>query len=87
VICHDPLVTRWPELDVPVVTDIPSLDGVDALVFAVPHQEYAALDLPDWLDGARPVVLDANAVLSDTQRRLLREIGCRVGSIGRGTGV
>jgi nucleotide sugar dehydrogenase len=86
VICHDPLVTRWAELDMPVETDIPSPDGVDALVFAVPHQEYAALDFRSWLNGSRPVVLDANAVLSDAQRNLLREIGCRVGSIGRGTG-
>lgn len=87
VICHDPLVTRWPELDMPVATDIPSPDAVDALVFAVPHREYAALDFQGWLDGARPVVLDANAVLSDAQRTLLREMGCRVGSIGRGTSV
>lgn len=87
VICHDPLVTRWAELDMPVTTHIPSPDGVDALVFAVPHREYATLDLRGWLDGSRPVVLDANAVLSDAQRSLLREMGCRVGSIGRGTGV
>jgi nucleotide sugar dehydrogenase len=87
VICHDPLVTHWAELDMPVATEIPSADGVDALIFAVPHREYAALDLQDWLNGSRPVVLDANAVLSDAQRTLLREMGCRVGSIGRGTSV
>ena len=84
VVCHDPLVTRWPELDMPVATEIPSLDGVDALIFAVPHREYEALDFPSWLNGFRPVVLDANAVLSDAQRKVLREMGCRVGSIGRG---
>jgi len=85
VTCHDPLVTHWAELDIAIDDRIPSADRFDAVVFAVPHREYAALDLAEWLDGARPLVLDANAVLSVEQRRQLGEIGCGLASIGRGT--
>jgi nucleotide sugar dehydrogenase len=85
VACHDPLVTDWPELGVAVANQLPPLDHVDAVVFAVPHREYVDLDVCGWLNGSRPVVLDANAVLSSRQHRALRESGCAVASIGRGT--
>lgn len=84
VTCHDPLVSYWPELDVAVDRELPSAGAVDAVVFAVAHREYADLDVSSWLNRARPAVLDANAVLSHTQRVRLRELGCRVASIGRG---
>jgi nucleotide sugar dehydrogenase len=86
VVCHDPLVAHWPELDLAVGSEIPAPDSVDAVVFAVPHREYVELDVERWLNGSRPVILDANAVLSHEQHRLLHEMGCTVGSIGRGTG-
>jgi len=85
VLCHDPLVTAWPELELSVASEIPSLDGVDAVVFAVPHREYVELDVRRWLNGSRPVILDANGVLSKKQHGMLREMGCAVASIGRGT--
>ena len=85
VVCHDPLVTEWPELDLAVANELPSLDRVDAVVFAVPHREYGELDVRRWLNGTRPVILDSNAVLSTAQHRTLREMGCAVASIGRGT--
>jgi UDP-N-acetyl-D-glucosamine dehydrogenase len=85
--CHDPLVTHWRELDLAVENDIPSVGSVDAVVFAVPHKEYLQVDVGRWLNGTRPVILDANAVLSAEQHRTLREMGCEVGSIGRGTSV
>ncbi len=84
VSCHDPLVTHWHELDLAIDRELPPAGSVDAIVFAVQHREYADLDFSRWLNGARPAVLDANSVLSDAQRGLLREIGCRVASIGRG---
>jgi UDP-N-acetyl-D-glucosamine dehydrogenase len=84
VICHDPLVREWRELEVDVLAELPPLAGVDAVVFAVQHSEYAALDLEAWLaDDARPVVVDGNDVLTAEQRSLLRRLGCAVGSIGR----
>jgi UDP-N-acetyl-D-glucosamine dehydrogenase len=84
VLCHDPLVTDWPEVDVPVANQVPPSDGVDLVVFAVSHQEYATLDFSRWLNGSRPAVLDANDVLTSAQHEFLRGIGCRLGAIGRG---
>jgi UDP-N-acetyl-D-mannosaminuronate dehydrogenase len=59
-------------------------DRLDALVFAVTHEDYRRLNLRAWLNGARPAVLDANNVLSADQRAQLRALGCRLASIGRG---
>jgi nucleotide sugar dehydrogenase len=85
--CHDPLVAQWPELDVDVQTELPTLDGIDAIVFAVANRVYRGLDLRAWLGRQRPAVLDANAVLTDAQRAALRAHGGRVASLGRGDGL
>ena len=87
VVSHDPLVADWAELGLKIDSAIPSPAGFDAVVFAVPHREYGRLDLRAWLDGARPLVLDANAVLDDDQRAVLGDLGCSALSIGRGNGV
>jgi nucleotide sugar dehydrogenase len=84
VICHDPLVAFWDELETPVLTAVPPASGIDAVVFAVSHSVYGELDLTNWFNGHRPVVLDANDVLSSEQRALLRRMGCTVAAIGRG---
>jgi UDP-N-acetyl-D-glucosamine dehydrogenase len=85
VLCHDPLVTHWDEVETPVLTEIPSLTGIDAVVFAVSHAMYSELDFGKWVNGDRPVVFDANDVLAEDQRALLRQMGCKVAAIGRGT--
>jgi UDP-N-acetyl-D-glucosamine dehydrogenase len=85
--CHDPLVARWPELDMEVETELPQPVGVDAVVFAVANGGYAALDVAGWLGDERPAILDANAVLSADQRAGLRRRGFRVTSVGRGEGL
>jgi nucleotide sugar dehydrogenase len=82
--CQDPLVRHWRELRLAVKTDLPSLRGVDAVVFAVPHAGYRELDVERWLNGSRPVVLDSADVLSQAQRAALAALGCKVASIGRG---
>ena len=84
VLAHDPLVTRWPELAVTVMRELPPAASVDAVVFAVPHRAYRELDLGTWLSGARPVILDANAVLSARQRAAVANAGCVFGAIGKG---
>jgi UDP-N-acetyl-D-mannosaminuronate dehydrogenase len=84
VVCHDPLVERWEELDMDVERELPPSEGVDVVVLAVPHQEYRDLDLHDWLGDDRPAVVDAFDVLDPAQRRTLEELGCPVVSIGRG---
>jgi hypothetical protein len=66
---------------------LPSAEGFDALVFAVPYSLYAELDLAKWLGKSRPAVLDATNILSREQRSRLRSLGCRVESVGRGDGL
>ena len=83
VVAHDPLVADW-DIDVELTRELPGAEGFDAVVFAVPHGEYAGLDLADWLSSAGPVVIDANRVLGEEQLRKLAERGRDVWSIGRG---
>jgi UDP-N-acetyl-D-glucosamine dehydrogenase len=83
VVCHDPLVTEWEQAE-PPVNVLPDAAGFDAVVFAVIHDEYLAIDLLSWLGDARPLVVDANNVLLDTQLRDAARAGCRVWCIGRG---
>ena len=83
VVCHDPLVTEW-ELPVAPVQELPDPAGFDAVVFGVVHDEYLAMDLLGWLGDARPLVVDANHVLLDSQLRDAAGVGCRVWCIGRG---
>jgi nucleotide sugar dehydrogenase len=83
VVCHDPLVREW-QHPVPPVDALPDPDDFDAVVFAVIHDEYLALDLIGWLGDARPLVVDANHVLLDSQLRDAARTGCRVWCIGRG---
>ena len=83
VVCHDPLVTEW-ELPVAPVQELPDPAGFDVVVFAVVHDDYLAIDLLGWLGDSRPIVVDANHVLLDSQLRDAAGLGCRVWSIGRG---
>ncbi|MCB2219596.1 MAG: nucleotide sugar dehydrogenase [Bacteroidetes bacterium] len=63
-----------------------ALDGVEALVLAVPHKQYLALnpeDVVKWAGG--PIaVIDAFGILSDDQIRKYFELGCEVKALGRG---
>jgi UDP-N-acetyl-D-glucosamine dehydrogenase len=83
LVCHDPIATEWdlPEL---LVAELPAAGDFDAVVIAVAHDEYAALDLAQWLGDARPLSVDANRVLADAQLRDLARRGCWVWAIGRG---
>ena len=84
VVAHDPLVTSWSEQD-RIPTALPDPGAFDAVVFAVPHAEYQHIDPECWLGDARPLVVDANSVLSVERLRELASIGCTVWTIGRGT--
>ena len=78
----DPLVDA--EIGVPLHRDLPAAHGVDAVILAVGHKRYRAIDLAAWSGAERPVVLDANGVLSRQQLEALREAGFKVAAIGRG---
>jgi UDP-N-acetyl-D-mannosaminuronate dehydrogenase len=83
VVPHDPLVRGWGSHHT-IAPQIPSPDEFDAVVFAVPHAEYGAMDVESWLGSARPLIVDANDVLKTAQLRRLAAEGFRVWSIGRG---
>ena len=87
VVFHDPLVKYWKEMNQSVQKTLPSISKIDAIVFAVSHPEYRDLDLINWIQDKKILIFDANNVLTQLQRRKLREIGCRVESIGRGEGL
>ncbi|MDH3473163.1 MAG: nucleotide sugar dehydrogenase [Rhodospirillales bacterium] len=84
VLPHDPLVRHWPERDQAIPEALPDPGGADAVVFAVPHADYLALDLAAWFGAARPAVVDANRVLTPAQRNAAARLGCRFHSVGRG---
>jgi UDP-N-acetyl-D-glucosamine dehydrogenase len=88
VVLCDPLVSRWEER--PDATILPSpfdvRGEVDAVVFALPHEEFKVID-PERLIGqlGRPVpVIDAQFVISDTDIARYQELGCPVRAVGRG---
>ena len=82
---HDPLVEHWEEMARAVPAAIPAAAGFDAVVFAVPHDEYRTLSMRNWLSGSTPVILDAFSVLSAAELATAAELGCTVASTGRGT--
>ena len=84
VLCHDPLVTLWEEFDINVASELPSLENIDIVILAVPHQDYLSLDLTTWLTQKNVPVIDANCVLSDEQRLAYISKGGTLFSIGRG---
>jgi UDP-N-acetyl-D-glucosamine dehydrogenase len=87
VLCHDALVGFWQEMNIEVPREIPSLDGVDVVVFAVAHACYSDIDFKKWMGTGRPLFFDANNVLSTDQRARIRALGSAVHCIGRGDGL
>ncbi|OYT14301.1 MAG: GDP-mannose dehydrogenase [Bacteroidetes bacterium 4572_114] len=63
-----------------------SLKGVEAVIFAVPHEVYKGLspdDIVKWAGG--PIaVIDAFGMLSDEKIKRYFELGCEVKALGRG---
>jgi UDP-N-acetyl-D-glucosamine dehydrogenase len=73
--------------EIRVQKDLPqALKGVEALILAVPHEEYLALkpdDLVKWV-GQPMAVIDCFGILSDVAIRRFFELGCEVKALGRG---
>jgi len=63
-----------------------ALTGADAVVLAVRHQPYLALDPDEVVEMAgRPVaIVDCFGILDDTRIRRYFELGCEVKGLGRG---
>ncbi|MBM3859785.1 MAG: GDP-mannose dehydrogenase [Verrucomicrobia bacterium] len=63
-----------------------ALDDAEAVIFAVPHQEYLGLkpdDVVKWASGPLAVI-DCYGILSDDKIRRYFELGCEVKALGRG---
>jgi len=86
VTCHDPYVSHWDELDMTLSKQLPEATNFDAVIFAVPHQQYRELNFGSWGKEV-DLVLDANWVFNKEQRELARTNGIRMESIGRGNGL
>ncbi len=70
-----------------VLKDLPeALQGVEAVIFAVPHTAYLTLNPDDvvrWA-GRPPAVIDCFGILPDQAIRRYFELGCEVKALGRG---
>lgn len=86
VTCHDPYIIYWDELEISLLQEFPESLDFDAVIFAVPHQQYRDLDLASWAGGGT-LVLDAHWVFNTKQRELARANDVRIESIGRGDGL
>jgi UDP-N-acetyl-D-glucosamine dehydrogenase len=82
--CHDPYLTYWPELNLPLPRDLPPPNDFHAVIFAVPHDFYRTLDIQAWLAGRRPYIIDANNVLTVNQIAALIEENIPLWRIGQG---
>ncbi|MCB0823410.1 MAG: nucleotide sugar dehydrogenase [Bacteroidales bacterium] len=73
--------------DITVQKDLSiALQGVEAVILAVPHKQYLALnpeDVVKWAGGPIAIV-DAFGILSDDKIRRYFELGCEVKALGRG---
>jgi hypothetical protein len=63
-----------------------TLKGADAVILAVRHQEYLALDPDAVVDmiGRPAAIIDCFGILDDTKIRRYFELGCEVKGLGRG---
>jgi len=73
--------------DIRVQKDLPkTLEGAEALILAVPHEPYLALDpdqVVEWA-GQPLAIVDCFGILDDEKIRRYLELGCDVKGLGRG---
>ncbi len=69
-----------------IQNDLPAAENFNAIIFAVQHQQYRELDLGSWVIS-NTIIIDANSVFNSYQRKIVREKGARLESIGRGNGL
>jgi UDP-N-acetyl-D-glucosamine dehydrogenase len=81
---HDPLVDHWDEMEMDIKTDLPDPADFDAIIFAVPHKEFAEINLNEWIRRNNTLLFDANNVLTKKQVSEIRGNKLKYISIGRG---
>ncbi len=63
-----------------------AINGIDALILAVPHEEYLSLnpeDIVKWA-GCPIAIIDCFGILSDEDIKRYFELGCEIKALGRG---
>jgi UDP-N-acetyl-D-glucosamine dehydrogenase len=85
VLCHDPYVEYWDEMNTRVERVMPAAGEFDAVVFAVAHRQYREFDILSWASPGS-TILDSNRVFSQAKIQEMREKGIHIQCIGRGDG-
>ena len=83
---YDPLVKYWKEMKSTVICDLNKINigDFDAIVFAVQHKEFKKINFKKFLKSKRPLIFDANNVLTKNQIIDIKSLKCKIVSIGRG---
>jgi len=84
ITAYDPFVEYWTEMDIQLPSELPDLLQYDAIVFAVPHNEFQNLSFKDLQPDHDLLIFDANNVLSKVQIKNILDNRIRFLSIGRG---
>ena len=83
---HDPLVDFWKEQNIKVIKSIPDISKFNLVVFAVKHINYKKINFKNWKNKNKNfLILDANNVLSNKQRKIIKKKNFNLISIGRNT--
>ena len=67
ILCVDPLVKYWDEKKVSVQNDINVFKKIDAIIFAVPHEQFKKISPKTFMDN-KTYIFDCNNCLSNKQR-------------------
>jgi UDP-N-acetyl-D-glucosamine dehydrogenase len=81
---YDPLVKYWDELEMKIKSKVPNLADFDAVIFAVPHKEFAGISFSKLINKKDTLLFDANNVFSKKQREEIKINNLNYLSIGRG---
>ena len=81
---YDPMVDHWDEVDIDIFSELPDSADYDAIVFSVPHKEFADINFEKWITKNRTLLFDANNVLTKKQISEIKTNGLKYMSIGRG---
>ena len=81
---YDPMIIKWDELNIETEGQLPDSTGFDAILFAVPHKEFANISFNDWISQKNTLLFDANNVLTKEQISEIKQNNLNYMSIGRG---
>jgi UDP-N-acetyl-D-glucosamine dehydrogenase len=81
---YDPLVNYWEELEIEITTELPESVNFDAIIFAVPHKEFAEISMNKLIKTKSTLLFDANNVLTNKQKEEIKINNFNYLSIGRG---